>query len=92
MEEDDSGLNQVDPQWLDTGGIPGTDPAYPPYGEDQQQWDTNPYTISDFPSEDFAPPGEAPCVIQAGEPPGSGTYVLGSIDGVCQWIDTTTCP
>lgn len=24
-------------------------------------------------------------------PPGSGTWVWGSINGVCQWIDTTDC-
>jgi hypothetical protein len=25
-------------------------------------------------------------------PPGTGTWLLGSIDGVIQWIDSTTCP
>ena len=24
-------------------------------------------------------------------PPASGTYVWGSVDGVCGWISTTTC-
>lgn len=24
-------------------------------------------------------------------PPSSGTWVWGSVDGVCQWIDTTDC-
>ncbi len=24
-------------------------------------------------------------------PPGSGTWIWGTVDGVCQWIDTTTC-
>ena len=32
-----------------------------------------------------------PCLVAAGPPPGSGTFILGAIDGVCQWIDTTTC-
>lgn len=32
------------------------------------------------------------CMADAGDPPDSGTYVLGSVDGACQWIDTTTCP
>ena len=30
--------------------------------------------------------------IKVPEPPGSGTSALVSIDGVIQWMDTTTCP
>ncbi len=37
-------------------------------------------------------PSGNPCMEAAGDPPGSGTWVLGSVDGTCQWIDTTTCP
>jgi hypothetical protein len=25
-------------------------------------------------------------------PPETGTWIWGSVEGVCQWIDTTTCP
>ena len=35
--------------------------------------------------------GGQSCLSTAGEPPDTGTFVLGSIDGECQWIDTTTC-
>lgn len=36
--------------------------------------------------------GSNACLTDAGDPPASGTYVLGSVDGTCQWISTTTCP
>lgn len=35
--------------------------------------------------------GVDPNPAWTGPPPDSGTFVLGAIDGVIQWIDTTTC-
>lgn len=84
MEEDDVNLDAFTPSWLQTGGIAGVDPAYPPYGEDQGNWNTSAETIDAEPSDDFAPPGECGA-------PDTGTWIWGAIDGVCQWIDTTTC-
>lgn len=37
------------------------------------------------------PPLIIPPACQPSTPNPSGTWVWGSIDGVCQWIDTTTC-
>ena len=33
--------------------------------------------------------GAAACAPS--QPPGSGTWIWGSVDGVCQWIETTNC-
>lgn len=92
MRGDGITLDQVDPSWMeDGGGIIGDQPDY--LDEDLQEWDTQPQTIGGETGDDFAPPGGGnACLTAAGAPPGSGTWVLGSIDGTCQWIDTTTCP
>ncbi len=80
-------MNEFNPSWMeDGGGISGeqNDPDF----SDNMQWDTNAWSrVEDNPDE-F---GGGGCISAAGSPPGSGTYVLGSVDGVCQWINTTTC-
>jgi hypothetical protein len=40
--------------------------------------------------DNAAKTGAASCAPTA--PPASGTWVWGSVNGNCQWIDTTTCP
>jgi len=58
--------------------------------DDFQQWDTNAWTRD---TQDVGSVGgvSASCLGTAGTPPESGTFILGSVDGVCQWIDTTDC-
>jgi len=59
--------------------------------DDFQQWDTNAWTRDTQDVGEVRGPGASSCLSDAGAPPGSGTWVLGSIDGECQWLDTTTC-
>ncbi len=91
MNGEDQGPNLSDfnPSWMEDGlGFTGEQ------GEqdfsNQQQWDTNAWSRQNQDQGDaFSQLG---CIGQAGNPPPSGTHVLGSVDGTCQWIDTTTCP
>ena len=57
--------------------------------DDWGQWDTNAWTRDTQDVGEIR--GGGSCMGDAGSPPESGTFVLGSIDGTCQWIDTTTC-
>jgi hypothetical protein len=95
MNGDDDGvlLGQVDPSWMtDGGGISGeqSDPDF----SDDTQWPTEAWSRMNDERDDLPPPPPAAggCIADAGDPPGSGTYILGSIGGICQWISTTTCP
>lgn len=45
--------------------------------------------ITNIPTQIFDNLSSRACSPSA--PPGSGTYVWGSIDGTCQWISTTDC-
>lgn len=92
MNSDDANPNvdEFDPSWMgDGGGIQGeqTDPDW----SEDAQWDTRATSEDNIIPEDFIGAGGS-CLATAGDPPGSGTWVLGSIGGTCQWIDTTTCP
>ncbi len=84
-------LNEFNPSWMeDGGGITGEQGE--PNFDSNQGWDTNAWSRENYAGEDFSPAGGAGgCMSDAGDPPAMGTYVLGSIDGVCQWIGKTDC-
>ncbi len=80
-------LNEFNPSWMEDGGGITGEQNYPDFS-DNLQWDTNAWSRVQDDQDVF---GSAGCLSQAGSPPEMGTVVLGSVDGVCQWIDTTTC-
>jgi hypothetical protein len=81
-------LHEIQPNWLADGyGIRG-----PQQTRDRRE------SVSPTPMEFGLPSGDrgvsadfgnGPCAPTA--PPESGTSVWGSVDGTCQWIDTTDC-
>ncbi len=78
-------LSEFTPSWMDDGqGIYGAEGE--PSFDNNQQWDTNAWSRL---NEDGGGSGGGTCT--PGAPPASGTHVWGSVGGVCQWIDTTTC-
>ncbi len=94
MNGDDQGptMGEFNPSWMRDGLDIVGEQNYPDFSSNQA-WDTNPETIGGEPDDDYQPPGGAgSCLSDAGDPPDMGTWILGSIDGTCQWIDTTTCP
>lgn len=93
MNGNDDPLGQFNPTFLEDGnGIAGIGIGQPPFAENLLDWRVGATTQYDEPVEDQQPPGGAAgCMADAGDPPGSGTWILGSIDGTCQWIDTTIC-
>jgi hypothetical protein len=84
-------LGSIDPSWLEQGADIIGDFGVPDYSEGEPGWDTTAWSRMNDVREDLSPPG-SDCMGTAGDPPGSGTWILGSIDGTCQWIDTTSCP
>ncbi len=89
-----------------TSGLSDSQPQNGPFREDDFDWDrskdgvwsggTEPgnevWTRGGTTPDDPIPGGGSnACMDAAGDPPGSGTWILGSIDGTCQWIDTTDC-
>ncbi len=105
MNGDDQGpnLSEFRPSWVQDGrGIYGSE-SNPDLSDgttwdiysgsfDQQSgdaWSTKVISDQNQAPEDFISGGS--CLSDAGSPPESGTFVLGSVDGTCQWIDTTTC-
>ena len=91
MADEDASLDNFQPSWMEDGyGIAG--PQSENIQEDVADWDTNIWSENSQANEDFTGARADDCMTAAGAPPGTGTYVLGSIDGVCQWINTTTCP
>ncbi len=79
------------PSWLQSGGISGESQVYEsPFGQDDVDWATDAWT-RDTPDVGEIRSGGGGCMSDAGTPPDSGTWVLGSVDGTCQWIDTTDC-
>jgi hypothetical protein len=81
-------FGDFDPSFLEDGyGISG--PQGDPIQEDVQNWDLNAWSDQSQANEDFiSGPGDC----NPGSAPETGTWIFGSIDGECQWIDTTTCP
>ncbi len=87
-----------------TSGLSDFQPQYGPFTEDDFDWDrskdgvwsggTEPgdqvWTRGGTTPDDPTPSGGS-CLSDAGDPPDSGTWILGSVDGTCQWIDTTDC-
>jgi len=89
IDTPDDEVSNAIPDWMADGlGISG-EQTDQDLGIDTQ-WDTNAWS-DDNQKDDFTSAGGGDCLSTAGDPPGSGTWILGSIDGVCQWIDTTTC-
>lgn len=96
----EEGINVGDfnPSFLEDGyGVSGLSPMEAPFVQDTTDYVIDPtleapevVDTSDSVQDDNQPIGNA-CLAEAGDPPGSGTYVLGSVNGTCQWIDTTTC-
>lgn len=87
----DEGINlgDTDPQWMRDGyGITGEQGD--PVDDDYTQWDTRAWSRNTQEQDFTGGTGDASCTPS--DPPESGTSVWGSVDGVCQWIDTTTCP
>jgi hypothetical protein len=91
MNGDEQGVNlsEFDPSWLSDGGISEGQGDTPDFSDDTQ-WPA--YARSeDQQEQDFTGAVGGSCMSDAGDPPGSGTWFIGSIDGTCQWIDSTTC-
>lgn len=101
---DGPNLSEFEPSWSQDGyGLSG-DQNNPDFSDgttwdiyagtiDQQSgdsWSTKVTSRQNQAPED-PPTGGGGCLGDAGEPPDMGTFVLGSVDGTCQWIDTTTC-
>ncbi len=90
MNGDDQGpnLNEFSPSWMRDGLDITGEQNYPDFSSNQQ-WDTNAWSrVED--TQDEIPSGGG-CMSDAGSPPDTGTWILGSVDGTCRWIDTTTC-
>lgn len=93
MNDDDSiDLEASQPSFLEDGlGISAGQGEFPPFEQDDQEWDTDAWSRDINPDQDEIAATPESCMGDAGDPPDTGTYVLGSVDGTCQWIDTTTC-
>lgn len=83
-------MNEFSPSWMRDGLDISGEQNYPDFSSNQQ-WDTNAWTEGADSAEDFINGPASGCLADAGSPPDMGTFVLGSVDGTCQWIDTTTC-
>lgn len=84
-------LSDFSPSWMDDGlGVSGEQGEQS--FDNNTPWDTNAWSRQNQEPEDFINAPAAGCLNDAGDPPAMGTWVLGSVDGTCQWIDTTTCP
>lgn len=97
-DENNIDLEGFAPSWLeDGGGVSGLSPRQAPFVEDTTDYILDPSTelpdlsdTSDNVQDDSVTTNS--CLANAGPPPNSGTWILGSIGGTCQWIDTTVCP
>jgi hypothetical protein len=79
-------FDEVEPNFLSDGlGVRGQQTFSPE--DDSSEWpvEVQFYDVKDV-DDDSTAGGCDP-----GPPPDSGTWVFGSVDGTCQWIDTTTC-
>ncbi len=102
MPEYGPDINDFSPSWMeDGGGLSGGSESDPNLDYEQSyliskgtisaaSWETE-VTSRQNQSPDDIRPGSGGCMADAGDPPDTGTWILGSIDGTCQWIDTTTC-
>lgn len=85
---DDDDLGGFNPSWMEDGlGLRGEQEGRPQ--GDVSQWDTNAWT-EDRPDQGEVRGRGGAC--DPGTPPATGTFVMGVVDGTCQWIDTTSCP
>ncbi len=104
MNGDEQGpnLNSFDPAWMRDGSGFGEDfqteeelgswDLYSGTNETQNRTDFWSTKVTSEQNQSNDVDGGGDCLANAGPPPDMGTYVLGSVDGTCQWIDTTTCP
>lgn len=80
-------IHQINPNWVEDGhGIVGPQRQIVP----KENARPSPIEFGIDNSRNSVGSETGPCDPIA--PPGSGTYVWGSVDGVCQWISTTECP
>jgi hypothetical protein len=87
MPNGDDDLSGFNPSWMEDGiGI-----GQPEYYTDD---DDTPWNTLAWSEDNLGPPDEAPApgACNPGAPPTTGTFVMGVVDGTCQWIDTTQCP
>lgn len=90
MANEDFDYGAYQPSFMEDGyGISGPQNNF--VEEDLQDWDLNAWSDQSQTVEDFITGPATGCLSDAGDPPSSGTWVLGSMDGTCKWIDTTTC-
>ncbi len=84
-EQPNRPLHQINPNWVEDGyGIVG------PQRQITRQSATP--ASMEFGVNNNSSPNQGPNAPCAPDPPPDmGTWVWGTIDGVCQWIDTTTC-
>jgi hypothetical protein len=86
MPNGDDDLGGFNPSWMEDGIGIGQPEDY--LDEDVRDWDT--FAWSRIQQEQDEVAGAGAC--DPGPPPTTGTFVMGVIDGTCQWIDTTSCP
>jgi len=83
-DQTNKALHQINPNWVEDG-----------YGVVGPQRQVIPQAPLRPPSMEFGIDNSRPPNTQTScapsTPPASGTWLWGTVDGVCQWIDTTTC-
>ncbi len=94
------GIDDYQPSWMEYGGdLSGgaeSDPEVDYYEQSYPrgstvhaaEWETQTTSRQNQNDDSPAPRG---CIPTTRDPEETGTFVWGSVDGVCQWIDTTTC-
>ena len=84
-------LREINANWqLDGHGLRG--PQRPQQHETPVRPEPMQFGVG-VPSRESGGGGSAnpPCAPTPRDPEEEGTFVWGSVDGVCQWIDTTDC-
>jgi len=78
-------IHQIQPNWVEDGfGVVGPQRQVIPRPTLQPP-------RMDFGIDNSRPTAGSTSNCAPSAPPGTGTWVWGTVDGVCQWIDTTTC-
>ncbi len=92
-------INDFEPSWMDDGGgLSGGAETSPDFEFEQSyllhgstvsaaSWETQTTSRQNQSPEDTSP--ARGCIPAS--PPDTGTWVWGTVDGECQWIDTTAC-
>jgi len=83
-DQTNKSLHQINPNWVEDG-----------YGVVGPQRQVIPKPQPQPPRMDFGIDNSRVNIptsqCSPSTPPEEGTWIWGSVDGVCQWIDTTTC-